>query len=202
MIKAFFRLCVALPLFLGAVHAHADEATAVFAGGCFWCMEPPYDKLPGVLDTTSGYTGGRTENPTYEQVTAGGTGHFESVRVTYDPDRVSYDELLAVFWRNIDPFDDRGQFCDRGSSYRAAVFFGTEAERVLAEAGKADIELRFGRKVATRVLPAAPFHAAEGYHQNYYTENPLRYRYYRYSCGRDERLREVWGDAEPPTPSG
>ena len=180
---------------LAAAHLAADEATAIFAGGCFWCMEPPYDKLPGVLDTTSGYTGGRTENPTYERVTAGGTGHFEAVRVTYDPDRISYDELLAVFWRNIDPFDDRGQFCDRGSSYRAAVFFGNEAERVLAEAGKADIELRFGRKVATRVLPAAPFHVAERYHQNYYTENPLRYRYYRYSCGRDARLKEVWGDA-------
>ncbi len=189
------RKLLLLPVLLAAAHLAADEATAVFAGGCFWCMEPPYDKLPGVLDTTSGYTGGRTDNPTYEQVTAGGTGHFEAVRVTYDPDRISYDELLAVFWRNIDPFDDRGQFCDRGSSYRAAVFFGNEAERILVEAGKADIELRFGRKVATRVLPAAPFHPAEGYHQNYYTENPLRYRYYRYSCGRDERLKEVWGDA-------
>ncbi len=202
MIKALFRLCVALPLFLGAVHAHADEATAVFAGGCFWCMEPPYDKLPGVLDTTSGYSGGHTENPTYEQVTAGGTGHFEVVRVTYDPDRISYDELLAVFWRNIDPFDDRGQFCDRGSSYRAAVFYGNEAERVLAEDRKSAIESRFGRKVATGVLPAAPFYPAEGYHQNYYTENPLRYRYYRYGCRRDARLQEVWGDAESDaTPS-
>ena len=189
------RTPVALLVLFLAVPTWTDEATAVFAGGCFWCMEPPYDKLPGVLDTTSGYTGGRTDNPTYEQVTAGGTGHFEAVRVTYDPDRISYDELLAVFWRNIDPFDDRGQFCDRGSSYRAAIFFGNEAERVLAEAGKADIELRFARKVATRVLPAARFHVAEGYHQNYYTENPLRYRYYRYSCGRDARLKEVWGDA-------
>ena len=188
------RRLLLVPLLVGVLHASADEATAVFAGGCFWCMEPPYDKLPGVLDTTSGYSGGHTDNPTYEQVTAGGTGHFESVRVTYDPDRISYDELLAVFWRNIDPFDDRGQFCDRGSSYRAAVFYGNEAERVLAEAGKSDIELRFGRKVATSVLRAAPFYPAEGYHQNYYTENPLRYRYYRYSCRRDERLREVWGD--------
>ena len=188
------RRLLLVPLILGVLQLSADEATAVFAGGCFWCMEPPYDQLPGVLDTTSGYSGGHTDNPTYEQVTAGGTGHFESVRVTYDPDRISYDELLAVFWRNIDPFDDRGQFCDRGSSYRAAVFYGNEAEQVLAEAGKSDIELRFGRKVATSVLPAAPFYPAEGYHQNYYTENPLRYRYYRYSCRRDERLREVWDD--------
>lgn len=189
------RRLLLVPVVLFAMNASAEEATAVFAGGCFWCMEPPYDQLPGVLDTTSGYSGGHTASPTYEQVTAGGTGHYESVRVTYDPDRISYDELLAVFWRNIDPFDDRGQFCDRGSSYRAAVFFGSEAERELAEAAKADIETRFGRTVVTGILPAAPFYAAEGYHQNYYTENPLRYRYYRYRCGRDERLRQVWGDA-------
>ena len=189
------RRLLLVPVVLFAMHASAEEATAVFAGGCFWCMEPPYDQLPGVLDTTSGYSGGHTGNPTYEQVTAGGTGHYESVRVTYDPDRVSYDELLAVFWRNIDPFDGRGQFCDRGSSYRAAVFYGNEAERELAEAASSDIEIRFGRTVVTDILPAAPFYAAEGYHQNYYTENPLRYRYYRYRCGRDERLRQVWGDA-------
>ena len=196
------RRLLLVPLLLGVLHASADEATAVFAGGCFWCMEPPYDKLPGVLDTTSGYSGGHTENPTYEQVTAGGTAHLESVRVTYDPDRISYEELLAVFWRNIDPFDDRGQFCDRGSSYRSAVFVATEAEGILAEAGKSDIEIRFGRKVATRVLPAATFYPAEGYHQNYYTNNPLRYRYYRYRCGRDQRLREVWGEAAPLPESG
>ena len=180
---------------LAAMNAVADEATAVFAGGCFWCMEPAYDQLPGVLDTTSGYSGGHLKNPTYHQVTAGGTGHYEAVRVTYDPDRITYDALLAVFWRNIDPFDERGQFCDRGSSYRAAVFYGNEAERELAEAAKTEIEMRFGRKVVTGILPAAPFYAAEGYHQNYYTEHPLRYRYYRYACGRDERLRQVWGDA-------
>ncbi|MYE81875.1 MAG: peptide-methionine (S)-S-oxide reductase MsrA [Gammaproteobacteria bacterium] len=189
------RRLILFALLLAAPYLLAEGATAVFAGGCFWCMEPPYDQLPGVLDTTSGYSGGHTRNPTYQQVTAGGTGHYEVVRVTYDPDRISYDELLAVFWRNIDPFDDRGQFCDRGSSYRAAVFFGSEAERELAEAAKADIETRFGRTVVTGILPAAPFYAAEGYHQNYYTENPLRYRYYRYRCGRDERLRQVWGDA-------
>ena len=189
------RRLLLVPIVLFAMNASAEEAAAVFAGGCFWCMEPPYDQLPGVLDTTSGYSGGHTRTPTYQQVTAGGTGHYEVVRVTYDPDRISYDELLAVFWRNIDPFDDRGQFCDRGSSYRAAVFFGSEAERELAEAAKADIETRFGRTVVTGILPAAPFYAAEGYHQNYYTENPLRYRYYRYRCGRDERLRQVWGDA-------
>jgi len=194
------RRLLLVPLVLFAMNASAGEATAVFAGGCFWCMEPPYDQLPGVLDTTSGYSGGHTPNPTYQQVTAGGTGHYEVVRVTYDPGRISYDELLAVFWRNIDPFDDRGQFCDRGSSYRAAVFFGSEAERELAEAAKANIETRFGRTVVTGILPAAAFYAAEGYHQNYYTENPLRYRYYRYRCGRDERLRHVWGDAAADVP--
>ena len=194
------RRLLLFPLLLAAPHLLAEEATAVFAGGCFWCMEPPYDQLPGVLDTTSGYSGGHTANPTYEQVTAGGTGHYEVVRVTYDPDRISYDELLAVFWRNIDPFDDRGQFCDRGSSYRAAVFYGNEAERELAEAAKADIEIRFGRTVVTGILPAARFYPAEGYHQNYYTENPLRYRYYRYGCGRDKRLRQVWGEAAADAP--
>lgn len=194
------RRLLLFPLLLAAPHLLAGEATAVFAGGCFWCMEPPYDQLPGVLDTTSGYGGGHTGNPTYEQVTAGGTGHYEVVRVTYDPDRISYDELLAVFWRNIDPFDGRGQFCDRGSSYRAAVFYGNEAERELAEAAKADIEIRFGRTVVTGILPAARFYPAEAYHQNYYTENPLRYRYYRYGCGRDKRLRQVWGEAAADAP--
>lgn len=185
-IIALLAIAVALPVV-------AEDAVAIFAGGCFWCMEPPYDKLDGVAETVSGYTGGHVEAPTYEEVTAGGTGHLEAVRVTYDPERVSFVELADVFWRNIDPFDDGGQFCDRGSSYRAAIFHAGEAERAVAEAGKADIEARFERRVATRILPAAAFYPAESYHQDYYQNNPLRYRYYRFSCRRDARLDAVWG---------
>ena len=185
------RRIVALLALAGAVPAGGAEA--VFAGGCFWCMEPPYDALDGVIETVSGYTGGHTDAPTYEAVTAGGTGHYEAVRVTYDAARVSYAELAQVFWRNIDPFDDGGQFCDRGPSYRAAIFHASEAQRELALAAKADVEARFERQVAIGVLPAAAFHPAEDYHQDYYRDNPLRYRYYRYRCGRDARLEEVWG---------
>ena len=187
------RKIIALLAIVAALPAAAENAVAIFAGGCFWCMEPPYDELDGVAETVSGYTGGHAEAPTYEQVTAGGTGHFEAVRVTYDPERVTFVELADVFWRNIDPFDDGGQFCDRGSSYRAAIFHGGEAEREVAEAGKADIEARFDRRVATRILPAAAFYPAEGYHQDYYQKSPLRYRYYRFSCRRDARLDAVWG---------
>ena len=192
------RKIIALLAVAATVPAAAAEA--VFAGGCFWCMEPPYDKLDGVTETVSGYTGGHTDAPTYEEVTAGGTGHFEAVRVTYDAERVSFVELADVFWRNIDPFDDGGQFCDRGPSYRAAIFYASEAEREVAEAAKADIEARFERKVATSVLPAASFHPAEGYHQNYYQNNPLRYRYYRFSCRRDARLDAVWGTEREQAP--
>lgn len=187
------RKIIVLLALAAALPAAAENAVAIFAGGCFWCMEPPYDELDGVAETVSGYTGGHAEAPTYEEVTAGGTGHFEAVRVTYDPERVSFVELADVFWRNIDPFDDGGQFCDRGSSYRAAIFHGDEAEREVAEAGKADIEARFDRRMATRILPAAAFYPAEDYHQDYYQKNPLRYRYYRFSCRRDARLDAVWG---------
>lgn len=187
------RKIIVLLALAAALPAAAENAVAIFAGGCFWCMEPPYDELDGVAETVSGYTGGHAEAPTYEEVTAGGTGHFEAVRVTYDPERVTFVELADVFWRNIDPFDDGGQFCDRGSSYRAAIFHGDEAEREVAEAGKADIEARFDRRVVTRILPAAAFYPAEGYHQDYYQKNPLRYRYYRFSCRRDARLDAVWG---------
>jgi peptide-methionine (S)-S-oxide reductase len=173
--------------------AVADEpATAIFAGGCFWCMEPPFDALDGVLDTTSGYTGGRTRNPTYEQVGTQRTGHLEAVRVTYDPARIGYADLLAVYWRNIDPFDDTGQFCDKGASYRAAIFVATDAERELAEASKAAQEATLGQPIVTRILPAQRFYPAEDYHQDYYQKNPLRYKYYRFGCGRDARLDAVW----------
>jgi peptide-methionine (S)-S-oxide reductase len=167
--------------------------TAVFAGGCFWCMEKPFDVLPGVTATVSGYTGGRTANPTYEDVSAGNTGHAEAVQITYDPAKVSYAQLLEVFWRNIDPFDARGQFCDRGSQYRSAVFVANDGERSAFEASKRAFEKRFGKAIATTSENAAPFYAAEDYHQDYYSKNPLRYRYYRGGCGRDNRLAAVWG---------
>lgn len=173
--------------------AQGKTATAVFAGGCFWCMEPPYDDLPGVVSTISGYTGGQKVNPTYEQVSAGDTGHIEAVQVTYDPKKVSYEKLLEVFWRNIDPLDKGGQFCDRGSTYTTAIFTLSEEQRKLAEQSKATIEQRLKRSVATVIRPAATFYAAEDYHQDYYQKNPLRYKYYRYSCGRDQRLEVLWG---------
>ena len=171
----------------------AAPRTAVFAGGCFWCMEGPFEKLVGVSDVVSGYAGGRTVNPTYEQVTAGGTGHTEVVRVSYDPAKVSYATLLEIYWRNVDPFDGGGQFCDRGPSYRPEIFVANDEERRLAEQAKANLEKRFGKPIAVRITTAMPFYAAEAYHQDYYLRNPLRYRYYRSGCGRDNRLDKVWG---------
>lgn len=189
--KMLYKTCVAA-LCLVAGAALGEQKTAVFAGGCFWCMEPPFDVIDGVLETTSGYTGGRTESPTYEEVTYGDTGHLEAVRITYDADKVDFAALLEVYWRNIDPFDDRGQFCDKGSSYRAAIFVADDAERELAERTKRALEAKLGATFATRILPRAAFHAAETYHQDYYRKNPLRYKFYRLRCGRDGRLREVW----------
>ncbi len=171
----------------------AQRASAIFAGGCFWCTESDFDKMPGVLATISGYTGGRTRNPTYEQVSSGNTGHIEAVRVIYDPTKISYAELAARFIRTIDPLDTGGSFCDRGYQYRSAFFVtGSEQKRV-AEAIKARAAQRLGRPVGTLVLRAATFTPAEDYHQDYYKKNPIRYRYYRSSCGRDRRLAEVWG---------
>ena len=168
-------------------------ATATFAGGCFWCMVPPFEKLPGVISVTSGYTGGHTVNPTYEQVSAGGTGHVEAVQIVYDPKRIGYEKLLEVFWVNVDPLDKGGQFCDRGSTYTSAIFYANEDQKKLAEQSKIAIEKRLGKTVVTTIRPAATFYAAEDYHQDYYKKNPLRYKYYRYSCGRDQRLEELWG---------
>jgi len=172
-------------------------AVAIFAGGCFWCMEPPFDQLPGVLATTSGYTGGRVEKPSYEQVSSGGTGHREAVQVEYDPARVSYAQLLDVFWRNVDPTDAGGQFCDRGEQYTTAIFTTTEAQAAEAKAAKAKLEQSHVLKqpVVTPVLPAAPFYPAEDYHQDYYEKNPVRYKFYRNGCGRDRVLEGLWGAA-------
>jgi len=170
------------------------QATAIFGGGCFWCVEADFDKVPGVLSTTSGYIGGSVPNPTYEQVSAGGTGHAEVVRVVYDPSKVSYPDLLAFFWRNIDPLTANAQFCDRGSQYRSAVFYLDDEQKRFAEASKAEIAQRFKpRPVITEIAPAMEFYPAEDYHQDYYRKNELKYKFYRWSCGRDARLEEVWG---------
>lgn len=173
-----------------------QTASAILAGGCFWCMEPPYDQTDGVISTISGYSGGKTANPTYEQVSSGSTGHIEVVKVEYDPAKVSYEKLLDIFWANIDPLDAAGQFCDKGSQYRSAIFFGNEKEKELADASKKQIADKLGQAVATEILPAAEFYPAEDYHQDYYMKNPLKYKFYRYGCGRDARLETVWGVAK------
>jgi peptide-methionine (S)-S-oxide reductase len=174
--------------------AGSGLAKATFAGGCFWCMEPPYDKLPGVVSTTSGYIGGHIKNPSYEQVSSGGTGHAEAVQVVYDPAKVSYEKLLQVFWHNIDPLTPNRQFCDIGEQYRSAIFFHGEEQRRLAEKTKAEVAKQLGKAVVTEIVPAGPFYAAEEYHQDYYEKNPIRYKYYRNGCGRDRRLSQLWGD--------
>jgi peptide-methionine (S)-S-oxide reductase len=171
------------------------RATAIFAGGCFWCTESDFDKMPGVLSTTSGYTGGKRANPTYEQVSAGNSGHIESVRVVYDPAKISYATLVDRFFRTIDPVDAGGQFCDRGDQYRSAIFVANANERRIAESVKTKIAgaAKLPAPIATMILPASAFYPAEGYHQDYYRKNPIRYRFYRYSCGRDARLEQLWG---------
>ena len=168
--------------------------TALFAGGCFWCMEPPFDRLPGVVSTTSGYTSGRMANPTYEAVSAGGTGHTEAVQVVFDPVQVSYERLLTVFWRNIDPFARDRQFCDRGDQYRSGIYPRTPSQQRAAQASRQAVAARFKEPIATEIVAASRFYAAEDYHQDYYEKNPVRYKYYRFSCGRDARLKSIWGD--------
>lgn len=168
---------------------------ATFAGGCFWCMEPPFDKLDGVVSTTSGYTGGRTPNPTYQQVSAGGTGHAEAVEVLFDPKRISYEKLLDVFWKNVDPTAADHQFCDHGNQYRSEIFFHNDEQKRLAEDSKTALEAykTFKDPIVTRIAPAETFYPAEEYHQDFYKKNPIRYKFYRYNCGRDKRLTELWG---------
>lgn len=186
---------LALPAPLGAQDAATDErATAVFAGGCFWCVEADFDKIPGVLATTSGYTGGTLANPTYQQVTKENTGHYEAVRVTYDPATVGYDRLLTAFWHSVDPTDAGGQFCDRGNSYRTAVFVEDAAQREAAETSKSQAGASLAEEIVTPILEAQTFYPAEDYHQDYYQKNPLQYRFYRWNCGRDQRVQEVWDD--------
>jgi peptide-methionine (S)-S-oxide reductase len=177
-----------------AATAPAAATTAIFASGCFWCTEADFDKVSGVISTTSGYVGGTVVNPTYEQVVSGTTGHAEAVEVVFDPSKVSYQQLLDVFWRTHDPLAKNRQFCDRGEQYRAGVFYLDDQQRKLAEASKQAAQAKFApRLVHTEVTKAGPFYKAEDYHQDYYRKNPVRYAYYRYNCGRDQRLEEVWG---------
>jgi len=171
------------------------QAVATFAGGCFWCMEPPFDELPGVISTTAGYTGGQTKNPTYEQVSAGITGHAESVEVLFDPAKITYARLLEVFWKNIDPLTANRQFCDSGTQYRSGIYYHSEEQKRLAEASKKALEDsgRFKQPIVTEIVAATPFYRAEEYHQDYYRKNPIRFKYYKYGCGRAKRLEELWG---------
>ena len=171
-----------------------EKATATFAGGCFWCMEPPFDAEPGVIETIVGYTGGSTENPTYEQVSAGGSGHAESIQIIYDPAIVSYERMLEIFWKNIDPLNANGQFCDKGSQYRSVIFYHNEEQKELAEVSKKRLEESgsLPGSIVTEIVPALIFYPAEEYHQEYYKKNPIRYKFYRRSCRRDKRLSELW----------
>lgn len=202
--KRKFVACVALmgaSSLLGPMGVVAEGlATATFAGGCFWCMEKPFDQLDGVHSTVSGYIGGHKKNPSYRQISAGNTGHTEAVQIKYDPSVVSFDQLLSVFWRNVDPFDERGQFCDKGTQYRPGIFYhGLEqledAKKSLQAVKEAELKqaLADGENIAVEITEASRFYAAEDYHQDYYLKNPVRYHYYRYRCGRDARLEAVWG---------
>ncbi len=184
--------------------ASKEGKVAIFAGGCFWCMEPPYDKIEGVLSTTAGYTGGHVANPTYRQVSSGGTGHAEAVRITYNPDKVSYARLLVVFWHNIDPVAVDRQFCDEGSQYRSAIFYKGPHQGQLAKRSRELLKAsnRFDQPIATEIEPAGPFYRAEADHQNYYKEHATRYRFYRWSCGRDDRLQEIWGNLAGASEAG
>jgi methionine-S-sulfoxide reductase len=182
----------------GGFRSAIQSSDAIFAGGCFWCVEEAFEKVPGVISAVSGYTGGRIKNPTYEQVSSGGTGHVEAVRVTFDPAKVTYAQLLDAFWRNIDPTDRAGQFCDRGEQYRAAIFVRDDAQRAAAEQSKRAIEAsgKLRQPIATTIETAGVFYVAEEYHQDYYKKNPIQYRFYKFSCGRERRLAAIWGAAK------
>ncbi len=188
-------LMVLLVAATGSAGHAAEQAKAVFAGGCFWCMEEAFDKVEGVVSVTSGYMGGQKTNPTYEDVSAGGTGHAESVEVVYDPARVSYQKLLDHFWKNVDPITPNAQFCDHGTQYRAAIFYGNDEEKRQAEASKQAVEQskRFKEPIVTQIVSAAKFYPAEDYHQDFYKKNPARYKFYKYTCGRAQRLEQLWG---------
>jgi peptide-methionine (S)-S-oxide reductase len=189
-------LLLLLSFFTTSILADKSQETAIFAGGCFWCMEPPFDKLDGVISTTSGYTSGHKDNPTYREVSAGNTGHTEAIQIIYDSTRVSYTELLKIFWKNIDPVAVNRQFCDAGTQYRSGIYYLDANQEKAARQSLTQLEKDkpFTETIATEIVAASTFYPAEEYHQDYYQKNPLRYRYYRYSCGRDQRLSELWGE--------
>ena len=194
--KNYSRICQLLFMFMGLTgQLYAEKA--VFAGGCFWCMESDFQDAEGVKSVVSGYTGGHLKNPTYKQVSRTHTGHYEAIEINYDPDIISYQQLLAIYWVNIDPFDDGGQFCDKGASYRAAIFPLSSEQRIWAENSKKARQKIFADKpvvkqIVTKIIDASVFYPAEQYHQDYYLKNPVRYKYYRWNCGRDKRLKAVW----------
>ncbi|HET7384488.1 MAG TPA: peptide-methionine (S)-S-oxide reductase MsrA [Pseudolabrys sp.] len=196
MPRVLLSLALALTVACTAVAQNANQpenrAVATFAGGCFWCTEADFDKVPGVISTTSGYTGGRVANPSYTQVSAGGTGHAEAVEVVYDPHKVSYDELLSYYWRHVDPTVKNRQFCDVGEQYRTAIFVHDDEQRKLAEASKKTVEAELKQPIYTEIVPAGPFYKAEDYHQDFYQKNPTKYKFYRWNCGRDQRLEQLW----------
>ena len=195
MIKSVI-IAAALSVGFATSSANAqDLQTATYAGGCFWCVESDFDQIPGVVKTVSGYTGGSLDNPNYKQVSAGGTGHLEAVEITFDPSQVTYDELLTAFWHSVDPTDAGGQFCDRGESYTTAVFVHGDEQRRLAEASKQTAMRELGQEIVTPIREASAFYTAEGYHQDFYQKSSVRYRYYRWACGRNDRVEEVWGDS-------
>ena len=173
--------------------AKPGHAVATFAGGCFWCTEADFDKVPGVLSTISGYTGGKVPNPGYERVSAGGTGHAEAVEVSYDPSKVSYQQLLTYYWHHVDPTVQNQQFCDHGNQYRTAIFVHDDEQRKLAEASRKAVEAELKKPIYTEIVTAGPFYAAEEYHQDFYKKNPIKYKFYRWNCGRDQRLEQIWG---------
>ena len=186
--------------FAGEAKPAAKLETAIFAGGCFWCMEAPFDQLPGVTEVLPGYTGGKKLKPTYEEVSAGSTGHAEVVRVIFDPALISYTKLLDVFWHQVDPTTENAQFCDQGSQYRSGIFYTTDQQKTEAEKSKQDLQKSgiFKSKLVTEITKASEFYVAEDYHQHYYKKNPIRYRYYRNACGRDRALESIWGKAAAP----
>jgi peptide-methionine (S)-S-oxide reductase len=200
MPRLLLGLIVALAMSAAAVAQMAPlpqpkpgQAVATFSGGCFWCVESDFDKVPGVISTTSGYTGGHVANPTYEQVSSGGTGHAESVQVIYDPQMVSYAQLLTYFWHHIDPTVKNRQFCDYGNQYRTAIFVHNDAQRKLAEESKKKVEAELKVPIYTQIVAAGPFYPAEEYHQDFYKKNKVKYEFYRWNCGRDQRVKQIWG---------
>ncbi len=193
---AAFVICTLIVMSHGSsAHDRSQHAKATFAGGCFWCMEEAFENVEGVVFVVSGYAGGQVENPTYEEVSAGGTGHTESIEVTYDPSKVTYEDLLDVFWRNVDPTTPNAQFCDHGSQYRTAIFYHNETQKQLIDESREriDVSKTFPESIVTEVLPASAFYIAEDYHQDFYTKNPIRYKYYKWNCGRTRRLEQLWG---------